>query len=194
MLLYRPLVDGDIPAGLALCRAAGWNQTREDWELFLSLGRRAGVVAVDEDGEVRGTAATIRYEDHFCWIGMVLVDPSRRGEGIGREQAHVDFFPFNSVVNIRLDDAIGMAFPVDIKKRKNAFVYEVGTVVADGGDFEPLFGKNHPGHAGAHGAETPYRDLYFFRSHFTSFDLTLILFYHNLGNIPRIFIMASNER
>lgn len=103
MLLYRPLVDGDIPAGLALCRAAGWNQTREDWELFLSLGRRAGVVAVDEDGEVRGTAATIRYEDHFCWIGMVLVDPSRRGEGIGRRLLEEALELVADVATVKLD-------------------------------------------------------------------------------------------
>lgn len=103
MMLYRPLVEGDIPAGLGLCRAAGWNQTRDDWELFLTLGRRGGVVAVDEEGEVRGTAATIRYEDRFCWIGMVLVDPAHRGKGIGRKLLECSLELVADMETVKLD-------------------------------------------------------------------------------------------
>ena len=77
------MVEGDVPAGLDLCRAAGWNQTADDWELFLKLSPAGCRVAVDEDGKVRGTVATVRYEDHFSWIGMVLVDPSMQRQGIG---------------------------------------------------------------------------------------------------------------
>ena len=77
------MVHGDIPAGLYLCRTAGWNQTPEDWELFLELSPEGCRVAVDEQGEVRGTVATVRYEDHFSWIGMVLVDPAMQRQGIG---------------------------------------------------------------------------------------------------------------
>ncbi len=40
-------------------------------------------MAVDEEGKVAGTVATVRYEDHFSWIGMVLVDPARKRQGIG---------------------------------------------------------------------------------------------------------------
>src|SRR5690606_6327999 len=93
MLLYRPMVSGDIPAGLSLCRAAGWNQTAEDWNLFLKLSPKGCCVAVDDEGQVRGTVTTVRYEDHFSWIGMVLVDPSHQRRGIGiqllREALHV---------------------------------------------------------------------------------------------------------
>jgi predicted N-acetyltransferase YhbS len=77
------MVEGDIPAGLSLCRTAGWNQTKEDWELFLHLSPEACCVAVDDDGEVRGTVTTVRYDDHFSWVGMVLVDPALRRQGIG---------------------------------------------------------------------------------------------------------------
>lgn len=87
------MVDGDVPAGLALCRAAGWNQTIEDWDLFLKLSPKGCCVAVDDEGQVRGTAATVRYEDHFSWIGMVLVDPIFQRQGIGiqllREALHI---------------------------------------------------------------------------------------------------------
>lgn len=83
MILFRPMVDGDVPAGLYLCRTAGWNQTAEDWRLFLELSPEGCRVAVDEQGEVRGTVTTIRYDDHFSWIGMVLVDPAMQRQGIG---------------------------------------------------------------------------------------------------------------
>ena len=77
------MVEGDVHAGLILCRAAGWNQTAEDWDLFLKLSPKGCGVAVDDDGLVRGTVATLRYDDHFSWIGMVLVDPAMQRQGIG---------------------------------------------------------------------------------------------------------------
>jgi len=87
------MVAGDIPAGLSLCRSAGWNQTAEDWRLFLKLSPAGCYVAVDDEGHVRGTVATVRYGDRFSWIGMVLVDPTRQRQGIGiqllRESLHV---------------------------------------------------------------------------------------------------------
>lgn len=73
----------DIPAGLSLCRAAGWNQLARDWELFLSLNPVGCRVACDDSGTVVGTVTTVRYQDHFSWIGMVLVDPACRKQGIG---------------------------------------------------------------------------------------------------------------
>jgi GNAT superfamily N-acetyltransferase len=93
MFVYRAMSVADIPAGLALCRAAGWNQTYDDWALFLKLSPEGCRVAVDDEGQVRGTVATLRYEDHFSWIGMVLVDPAMQRRGIGiqllRESLHV---------------------------------------------------------------------------------------------------------
>jgi len=77
------MVDGDIPAGLSLCRAAGWNQTAEDWAMFLKLSPKGCCVAVDDEGQVRGTVATVRYENRFSWIGMVLVHPAVQRQGIG---------------------------------------------------------------------------------------------------------------
>ncbi|HEX8039134.1 MAG TPA: GNAT family N-acetyltransferase [Chryseosolibacter sp.] len=93
MIVYRPMTEGDIPEGLALCRSAGWNQTAADWDLFLQLSPSGCRVAVDDDGKVRGTVTTVRYGDHFSWVGMVLVDPASRRQGIGiqllREALHV---------------------------------------------------------------------------------------------------------
>ena len=73
----------DIPAGLSLCRAAGWNQLSRDWELFVNVSPEGCRVAIDDSGKVVGTVTTVRYEDRFSWIGMVLVDPDKRRQGIG---------------------------------------------------------------------------------------------------------------
>jgi GNAT superfamily N-acetyltransferase len=83
MIFYRQMTEGDIPEGLSLCRSAGWNQTAADWELFLSLSPHGCCVGVDEHDAVKGTVTTVRYDDRFSWIGMVLVDPQYRRQGIG---------------------------------------------------------------------------------------------------------------
>ncbi len=73
---------GDIAAGIRLRGLAGWNQTEQDWQRFLTLNPE-GCFAAEHDGEVCGTVTTLAYEKRFGWIGMVLVDPARRGQGIG---------------------------------------------------------------------------------------------------------------
>lgn len=97
------MVEGDIPAGLSLCRSAGWNQTQQDWELLLQLGPEGCSVAVDDDGEVRGTVATIRYGNHFAWIGMVLVDPSMQRRGIGVQLLRESLQMLREEETIKLD-------------------------------------------------------------------------------------------
>ncbi len=73
----------DIPAALSLCRNARWNQLSRDWEILLKLSPDNCRVAEQE--KVVGTVATIRYQHHFSWIGMVLVDPAFQQQGIGMQ-------------------------------------------------------------------------------------------------------------
>lgn len=82
VIQFRPMTAGDVPAGLELCRLARWNQLQRDWELFLALSPNGCRVAV-KDGRVVGTVTTVSYQDRFSWIGMVLVDPAERRQGIG---------------------------------------------------------------------------------------------------------------
>ena len=37
MIRVRPLAAADLPLGLRLSQAAGWNQTEADWRRFLDL-------------------------------------------------------------------------------------------------------------------------------------------------------------
>lgn len=93
----------DIDAGLALCRSAGWNQLENDWKLFLDLTPGGSCVAIDENGKVVGTAATIDYEDHFSWIGMVLVDPEKKRQGIGTQLLREALKRLETQVTAKLD-------------------------------------------------------------------------------------------
>jgi GNAT superfamily N-acetyltransferase len=72
----------DIPAGLRLCRASGWNQLESDWRVFLNWNPSACRIA-ERDGNIIGTIAALRYGDCFSWLSMILVEPTERGAGIG---------------------------------------------------------------------------------------------------------------
>jgi GNAT superfamily N-acetyltransferase len=80
-VLIREMNVGDIPAGLGLCRASGWNQTEHDWRYVLMAAPHGALAAV-ENGRVIGSVATLPYGP-FAWISMVLVDPAARRKGLG---------------------------------------------------------------------------------------------------------------
>lgn len=83
-ILLRCLTSEDLSGADKLRQAAGWNQTLRDWQRFLSLDP-AGCFAAVDGNEVVGTATTTSYGLDLAWIGMVLVDPTRRSQGIGRK-------------------------------------------------------------------------------------------------------------
>ena len=99
---FREMRSSDIEAGLRLCRASGWNQVRRDWELFLQLSPHGCRVAVIDD-QVIGTVATVNYENRFSWIGMVLVDSSSRGHGIGTMLVEEALAVLKNARSIKLD-------------------------------------------------------------------------------------------
>jgi GNAT superfamily N-acetyltransferase len=99
---YRDLTPDDISAGLRLCRIAGWNQLAADWELFLRLSPR-GCRAAVQNGKVVGTVTTVNYENRFAWVGMVLVDPDARGQGVGTRLLQEAMSILRGIPSIRLD-------------------------------------------------------------------------------------------
>jgi GNAT superfamily N-acetyltransferase len=69
----------DAMAGLELSTEAHWNQTEEDWRVFL----REGVVFGIRDGaRLVATAALLPYSGNNAWISMVLVTASHRRRGL----------------------------------------------------------------------------------------------------------------
>ncbi|MBS4047485.1 MAG: GNAT family N-acetyltransferase [Alphaproteobacteria bacterium] len=73
------LDSADLPAALALSSEAGWNQSADDWRVFLEQGQ---VFSIRDDGRVVATAAILPSGD-FAWISMVLVTASHRQRGLG---------------------------------------------------------------------------------------------------------------
>lgn len=69
----------DAIAGLALSTQAHWNQTEEDWRIFL----RDGIVfGIREGMRLVATAALLPYSGHNAWISMVLVSGTHRRRGL----------------------------------------------------------------------------------------------------------------
>jgi GNAT superfamily N-acetyltransferase len=98
----RLLFESDIPAAMRLKEAAGWNQTEADWRRLLSLEPNGCFGAVRE-GRLVGTTTTTIY-DELAWIGMVLVDPQYRRQGIAAQVLNValDYLK-DKVETIKLD-------------------------------------------------------------------------------------------
>jgi ribosomal protein S18 acetylase RimI-like enzyme len=82
-LRLRVLTRADLPFADSMRVLAGWNQTRADWERFISL-EPAGCFLAEWNGASAGTATTMVYGAGLAWIGMMLVHPEFRRRGIGR--------------------------------------------------------------------------------------------------------------
>lgn len=79
-LPLAPLAARHMAGCMALCAEAGWNQTPDDWTVFLDHGTVFGLP--DANGRPVATGAILPY-DTFAWIGMVLVTATRRRARIG---------------------------------------------------------------------------------------------------------------
>jgi hypothetical protein len=80
-LQLRPVGEESIAGCIALSAEAGWNQTADDWAIFMRHGTVFGLP--DADGSPVATGAILPYPDDFAWISMVLVTASRRQARIG---------------------------------------------------------------------------------------------------------------
>ncbi|MEO6030609.1 MAG: GNAT family N-acetyltransferase [Burkholderiaceae bacterium] len=74
------LTRADAPGGVALSDAAGWNQTLDDWRVFIERGRVVGCHA--GSGELVASAAALPYDGALGWVAMVLVAPAWRHRGL----------------------------------------------------------------------------------------------------------------
>ncbi len=80
-LTRRALTKDDVAAGAALCDAAGWNQTIDDWRFIVETGSTVGTFAGER---LVATAAMMPYGTRVGWIAMVLTDPNFQRRGIAR--------------------------------------------------------------------------------------------------------------
>ena len=119
----RLLFESDIPAAMQLKEAAGWNQTEEDWRRLLML-EPDGCFGAIKDGRLVGTTTTTTYGNDLAWIGMVLVDPQHRRQGIAAKLMNVALeYLKDKVATIKLD-ATALGQPVYEK-----FGFEVESLI-----------------------------------------------------------------
>jgi predicted N-acetyltransferase YhbS len=79
---YRRMTERDIEAAHRLSVAVRWPHRTQDWRLVHRLG--TGFVAEAGD-EVIGTILCWAHGPEFASLGMVIVDPSWQGRGIGKK-------------------------------------------------------------------------------------------------------------
>jgi len=82
-ICYRPMTLDDVEAADRLRQSIGWNQTPADWRRMLKLSPQ-GCFEATRHRELLGTVTSITYEKTLSWIGMMLVHPDYRRQGIGR--------------------------------------------------------------------------------------------------------------
>jgi len=82
-LVIRAMTKSDISAGQELAAAAEWNQTTHDWTVPLTV-EPDGAWVCEMGGNVVGSTTAICYGRELAWIGMVLVLPQARRQGIAR--------------------------------------------------------------------------------------------------------------
>lgn len=96
------LFESDVPSAMALKEAAGWNQTDADWRRLLMLEPN-GCFAAVINGRLVGTTTTTIYGE-LAWIGMVLVEPQQRRQGIAAQLLTVALeYLADKVETIKLD-------------------------------------------------------------------------------------------
>ena len=110
--MIRLMTAKDIPAGMRLKEAAGWNQTTRDWANLLAIEPQ-GCWVYEADGVVTGSTTAVLYGQDLAWIGMVLVLPEYRGQGIARRlmQHALRYLDERGVRCVKLD-ATGMGKPL----------------------------------------------------------------------------------
>jgi GNAT superfamily N-acetyltransferase len=108
----RLMTTGDLAAADELRRLVGWNQTQVDWARMLALAPR-GCFLAEARSEVVGSVTTTIYGPTLAWLGMMLVHPQYRRQGIGaalmRQALH--YLKTQAVACVKLD-ATPAGFPL----------------------------------------------------------------------------------
>ncbi len=101
-ILVRPATPGDLPEINRLKTAAGWNQTETDLAFFLQQFPATVWVAV-HNGQVIGSTTAAVYARQMAWIGMVLVDPEFRRQGVGHRLMSTAIEALAGIPRVKLD-------------------------------------------------------------------------------------------
>jgi GNAT superfamily N-acetyltransferase len=121
-----PLLPQDLDAALDLSTTEGWNQTAADWRRLLAL-EPEGCFAARAGGRLAGTVTTTTYGRALAWIGMMIVHPDSRRQGVGVAlmRAALDHLRERGVACVKLDatpagrplyEALGFAADAELER------------------------------------------------------------------------------
>lgn len=102
--MIRPLRPSHVDDCMRLKEAAGWNQTRADWETVLRL-QPDGCWGFEADGRAVASATAVAFGRDLAWIGMVLTLPEYRRQGIARRlmERALEWCSGRGVETVKLD-------------------------------------------------------------------------------------------
>ena len=100
----RSLTVTDLSFAEELSQLAGWNQTHQDWRRLLDY-EPDGCFLADLEGRPAGTVTTTSYGTTLGWIGMMLVHPESRRQGVATAlmQQSLNYLREKGVACIKLD-------------------------------------------------------------------------------------------
>jgi GNAT superfamily N-acetyltransferase len=98
----RLMTLDDLDQAINLSYSEGWNQTEKDWRLFLGNPANRCIVA-EQNNKIAGTATALCHSDKVAWIGMVLVEKSLRGKGVGKQLMTYLINNLKHIKSIKLD-------------------------------------------------------------------------------------------
>ena len=139
----------DVDAALGLSAAEGWNQSADDWRRLLRL-EPDGCFAARSGGRLIGTVTTTTYGRSVAWVGMMVIHPDHRGQGIGAAlmRTALDHLSRLGIASVKLDatpagrplyESLGFAVEAELERwqgRANAGVTR--TLTAASGDIDAL--------------------------------------------------------
>lgn len=98
----RPLISDDLNQALSLSSSEGWNQTEKDWRLLIENPDNT-CIAAEHENRIIGTATALNHNGKVAWIGMVIVDKSCRGQGVGKLLMTTIIEKLNNFESVKLD-------------------------------------------------------------------------------------------
>ena len=83
MIHYRNATLSELSQSLDWATEEGWNPGLDDAAAFFQADPRGFFVAVDEGDAPVASISVVNHTDHFAFLGLYIVRPAYRGQGIG---------------------------------------------------------------------------------------------------------------
>ena len=121
-VILRPLRRNELDIAVQWAADEGWNPGLKDAEVFWNTDPE-GFLAAEHDGELVATGSIVSYGGQYGFMGLFIVRPDLRGQGIGTKL----WFHRRDVLKSRMDAtaAIGMDGVFDMQPwyAKGGFIF-----------------------------------------------------------------------